>query len=266
MNEKNMGTQAPGITFNDALYAVFRHKWKILIISGIGILAAALLPFVVPRLYQSEAKLFVKYVVETKSPGQVGSASTVTSDEGANAINTEMEILTSLDLAQQVADMVGPEKVLAKAGGGTNRYTAAGLIHKNLVPEAAKGSKVIRVTFKHPDPNVVQVILSQVISAYLARHEEVHRHVGAFDDFLTQQTDSLKSRLKDTEEELRKAKASAGMSRHWGISDRECRNPGCPRRSDAERVRAAETRSRFDAPAWRHPDANWHQTGSASVR
>jgi uncharacterized protein involved in exopolysaccharide biosynthesis/Mrp family chromosome partitioning ATPase len=210
MNERYVTIPGPGITFADVLFAIFRHKWKILVMAGAGIIAAAVLPFVMPSMYQSEAKLFVKYVVESKSPGQVGSASLVTADEG-NAINTEMEILTSLDLAQQVADLVGPEKILAKAGGGTNRYVAAALIHKNLIPDAAKGSKVIRVTFKHRDPDVVQSVLKQVIDAYLTRHEEVHRHVGAFDEFLTQQTDQLKSRLKETEEELRKAKSSAGI-------------------------------------------------------
>ncbi len=169
------------------------------------------MPRYTPLTYQSEAKLLVKYVVENKSPGQVGSGSTVTSDESANAINTEMEILTSLDLAQQVADTMGAAKILAKAGGGTNRYAAAGFIRGSLALDAAKGSKVIRVSFRHPDPEMAQLILEQVVQAYLTRHEEVHRHVGVFDEFLTQQTDQLKSRLTDTETELRRAKTSAGI-------------------------------------------------------
>ena len=210
-SRNSTGPQTPKITVADTLYAVFRHKWKILFIAGLGMVAAAIVPRFVEVTYQSDAKLFVKYVVENKSPGQVGSGSTLTSDESANAINTEMEILTSLDLAQEVADKVGPEKILAKVGGGTNRYAAAGFIHGNLTPESAKGSKVIRVSFRHPDPEMVQTILNQIIQAYLTRHEEIHRHVGLFDDFLTQQTDQLKARLKDTEEELRRAKTSAGI-------------------------------------------------------
>ena len=211
MNDKYIGPQGPGITFTDVLYAVFRHKWKIVIICALGVLAAALTPLFMPKQYESEAKLFVKYVVETKSPGQVGSSSVVTSDESVNAINTEMEILTSLDLAEQVAATIGPERILAKAGGGTNIHTAAALIHKNLTPDTAKGSKVIHVIFKHPDPQIVQTVLNQVIQAYLARHEEVHRHVGVFDDYLTRTTDELKSRLKETEEQLRQAKTNAGI-------------------------------------------------------
>src|SRR5690349_14468573 len=100
MNNKLMTNQVSGITSADVLYAFFRHKWKILIISMLAIGAAASLPFVTPRVYQSEAKLFVKYVVESKTPGQLG-AGAPTVDDGAYALDTEMEILTSLDLAQQ---------------------------------------------------------------------------------------------------------------------------------------------------------------------
>ena len=212
MNEKHVSLTLSGMTPTDVLYIAFRHKWKIGLISAAGIICALALPWFVPRMYQSEAKLFVKYVVDTKSPGQVGmTGSRVISDEGANAINTEVEILTSLDLAQQVADTIGPERILAKAGGGTNRYAAGALIQKNLIPEALAGSKVIRVIFKHPDREIVQTVLDQFIQAYLKKHEEIHQHVGVFDDFLTQQTDQLRSRLLATEDELKRAKTNAGI-------------------------------------------------------
>jgi len=50
-----------------------------------------------------------------------------------------------------------------------------------------------------------------VIETYLKRHAEIHRAVGAFDEFLTQETDQLRNRLKETESELRKAKTNAGV-------------------------------------------------------
>jgi uncharacterized protein involved in exopolysaccharide biosynthesis/Mrp family chromosome partitioning ATPase len=212
MNDKHNTAASPGVMLADILYVVFRHKWKIALISGAAIAAAVMLPFLVPYRYESEAKLFVKYVVETKSPGQVGmNDPRVTSDEGGSAINTEMEILTSLDLARQVADVIGPEKLMAKASGGTNADAAAALIHRNLISEAPNGSKVIKVTFKHKDRALAQAVLTEVIQAYLKRHEEIHLHVGAFDEFLTQQTDQLRSRLLETEDQLKRAKTNAGI-------------------------------------------------------
>src|SRR3954465_2375687 len=128
-------TPSPTLALGDIYYILFRHKWKIILFSGIGLIAALLLPLVWKRPYQSEAKLFIRYVLETKSPGQVGvsDARVKSPDErGENVINTELEILTSLDLAQQVATNVGPEKILAKAGGGVDAQIAAALIHRNL--------------------------------------------------------------------------------------------------------------------------------------
>jgi uncharacterized protein involved in exopolysaccharide biosynthesis/Mrp family chromosome partitioning ATPase len=65
--------------------------------------------------------------------------------------------------------------------------------------------------FQHPNRQIVQPVLDQLISAYLRKHVEIHRNVGAFDDVLTQQTDALRSQLAQTEADLRKAKTNAGL-------------------------------------------------------
>ena len=204
----------PAISLADIYYIIFRHKWKIVSIVGVGFTAAIFLPLIWKLPYQSEAKLFIRYVLETKSPGQIGANdSRVKSpdERGENIINTELEILTSLDLAQEVADVVGPQKILAKAGGGNDKYAAAIVIHRNVTVEVPKKSDVIRIVFQHPDPDIVQPVLNQLIETYLKKHAEIHRSVGVFDDFLTQETDQLRSRLVQTEDELRKAKAKVGV-------------------------------------------------------
>jgi len=200
------------MTLTDIYYIVFRHKWKILLISGAGLIAALLVPLVWHRPYQSEAKLFIRYVLETRSPGQVGANDqrVKSPDErGENVINTELEILTSLDLAQEVARSIGPEKILGKGAGEADLYKAAVVIHQNLLPDVPKKSNVIRIIFQHPDPAVVQPVLGKLIDIYLKKHAEIHRAVGVFDDFLNKETDELRSRLAQTEEALRKAKTNA---------------------------------------------------------
>jgi uncharacterized protein involved in exopolysaccharide biosynthesis/Mrp family chromosome partitioning ATPase len=201
------------LTLDDVYHTLFRQKWKILLISSLGIIGALILPRIWHVPYQSEAKLLIRYVLETKTPGQVGAGearSTVESG-GDKVINTEIEILTSLDLAGQVADIIGPEKILAKAGGGSERSKAAAVIHKNLTAESAKDSSVIHITFRHPEADIVQPVLVQLIEGYRKKHFEIHRAVGLFDDFLAQETDQLRSRLVQTEDDLRKTKAAAGV-------------------------------------------------------
>ena len=53
-----------GLKLNDILFIVFKHKIKILLCAGIGIAAAAAIYFFLPALYESQAKLFVRYVVD----------------------------------------------------------------------------------------------------------------------------------------------------------------------------------------------------------
>ena len=85
---------------------LFRHKWKIIICATIGICAAAAVFFLFPTVYESQAKLLVRYVVDTSAIDQVDSRST-TGPASENLINSEVEILTSSDLAMQVASAVG---------------------------------------------------------------------------------------------------------------------------------------------------------------
>lgn len=206
-------TPAPGLNLGDLYYIFFRHKGKILLIFLAGLLGAVAYYFVRPPMYQSEAKILIRYIVEGKTGTSAKEESQVKSPDtgGANIINSEIEILTSLDLAEHVADAVGPGKILAKLGGGDDRSRAAGVIHKGLKVEVPGRSSVILMTFRHPDASVVQPVLSQLTETYLKRHVEIHRGVGVRDDFFSRQADQLRSRLATTEAELKKLKSEANV-------------------------------------------------------
>ena len=132
-------------------------------------------------------------------------------DRGDTILNTELEVLGSFDLALQVAKDVGPSNVLAKVGGGNDAAAAAVFIRKNLTLDVPKSSSVIHLIFQHDDITMVQPILNALIQEYYKKHFEIHRDVGQFGDFLTQQTDELHSRLLQTDEALREAKTNAGI-------------------------------------------------------
>jgi uncharacterized protein involved in exopolysaccharide biosynthesis/Mrp family chromosome partitioning ATPase len=201
------------MTLGDIYYVLFRHKWKIILCSAAGLLAAVTLYVLKPPPCQSEAELFIRYVLESRSPNPTVDGPKMISldDRGQTIINSEIEILRSLDSAQHVADAIGPEKILAKAGGGKDRIQAAALVRKNLTVEVPAKSSVIRIVFQHPDAGIVQPVLKGLIDSYLKKHAEVHQSPGASDDFLTQQTDQLRSRLSQTDQELRKARNKAGV-------------------------------------------------------
>jgi uncharacterized protein involved in exopolysaccharide biosynthesis/Mrp family chromosome partitioning ATPase len=205
---------SPSISVGDIYYILFRHKWRILLCATVGILAAAAIHEFRPPPYQSEAKLFIRYVVtDSQMPGPPGDdVRTKSPDRGGETImGSELQILTSVDLAMQVAQTIGPEKILAKSGGGNSLNRAASVINSGLVVEVAPRSSVIDLKFNNADPLIVQPVLQEIIDRYLKMHVEIHRAVGIIGDFLTQETDQLRSRLAQTEDDLRRAKNKAGV-------------------------------------------------------
>jgi uncharacterized protein involved in exopolysaccharide biosynthesis/Mrp family chromosome partitioning ATPase len=211
MNPKQAPPPASGITPADVYYIVFRHKWLIALLSLVAVAVAAVVFSFWPVPYMSEAKVLIKYVKETKPPEQTATDSQVTSPDrsGENIINSEIEILTSLDLADSVADVLTPARILAKVGGGTNRTQAAFLIKNGLTALVTNKSDVIDLIFSFPDPDMVQPILGQLIDTYLKRHDAIHR--PEFNEFLTRETDEVKHKLDETESDLREAKSKAGI-------------------------------------------------------
>ena len=214
MDSTSTNAPAPSIDLGTIYYTLFRHKWKIIVCSLLGIVAAFAGYRLMPPPYVSEAKLFIRYVItDAKAPGPGRDESITKSPDqrGETIISSEMEILTSLDLAEQVVKNIGAEKILAKTIGGKDATLAAALIQKNLLVEVPLHSSVLRIVLKYPDPDIVQMVLRDLVDSYLKKHVEIHRAAGIVNDFLTQETDQLRSRLAQTEEELRKATNKAGI-------------------------------------------------------
>ena len=204
---------ATGFELGDIYYTVFRHKWKILICSLAGFGAAAAIYKFTPLEFESEARLFIRYVVnENKSigPGQDDSIKMV-DQRGETIITSETQILTSMDLAEQVAKNVGPEKILLGEKTRPDSSLAAMAIRAGLEVQVPPRSSTVRITFTNSNPEVVQLVLKGIVESYVARHKEIHRAAGMMNEFLTQETDRLRVRLAQTEEELRKATNKAGI-------------------------------------------------------
>src|SRR5438552_19181979 len=53
-----------GIHLSDILFALFKRKWTIILCTLLGIIAAAAFYFLYPPVYESQAKLLVRYVLE----------------------------------------------------------------------------------------------------------------------------------------------------------------------------------------------------------
>jgi len=103
-----------GVKLGDILFALFKRKRTIMGCAAVGIIAAAAVYFLYPPSYESEAKLLVRYVLERSGvdPMEAERAGAAASNEADRVIGTEIEILTSWDLAVQVAQALGPQRLL----------------------------------------------------------------------------------------------------------------------------------------------------------
>ncbi len=194
-----------GFNVRDILFVIFKHKWKIAFLAALGIGAAAAV-FVMQRpLYASQAKLMVRYVVER-------SAVDLYEEErrgGGHILNAEMEILRSADLALEVAERVGPGKIVPPDAEPTLQGAAA-RIRSGLQVFPAKDSNVINVIYQDENPEMAAVVLAALVQSYFEKHLEIHRALGA-SDYVMKQRDQAQARLRETEQELEQLKSQYGI-------------------------------------------------------
>ncbi len=212
MENVTSSASAPSLQLGDIYYLLFRHKRIILISTALGLCWAALAYKYIAPPYTSEAKLFIRYVLESKAPGPTDTSSVVSPDSrGETLISSEIQILTSLDLSKEVALAVGPEKIVPKAAASNALASAALLICNQLDVTLEPKSTVLKINFTHPDPTVIQPVLQEVLIQYQKKHIEVHRTSGMLSELLSKETDTLRARLAQTEDALRKARNKAGV-------------------------------------------------------
>src|SRR5581483_10912243 len=177
--------------------------------------------------------LLVRYVTERSAvdPTEAEKAAIASNNEGDKVIDAEIEILTSWDLAVEVAKAIGPQRMLPPpqdlfsklvraigltrllppSGPSATEGEAASSIASGLKVIANKGSNIILVSYKNRNPEVATLVLQELLSRYFVKHLEVHRSAGAF-DFVTQQTDQVRARLNQTEDALKSLREKTGIA------------------------------------------------------
>src|SRR5438552_6524804 len=216
MTEHRTEPESSGLNLRSILIAIFKWKRTIVGFTLVGLIAAACVYFFYPKVYESDARLLVRYVLErsgydpvdavTGTSPKGGSGTGITND---GVIAAEVSILTSWDLSVQVAEALGPNRVLPGAKAPTV-VGAAAAINSGLATTTAKGSNIIGVSYQNPKPEVATAVLNELVSRYFTKHLEVHRSAGAF-DFVSQQSEQIRARLNQTEDALKALKAKAGV-------------------------------------------------------
>jgi uncharacterized protein involved in exopolysaccharide biosynthesis len=197
-----------GIGLSDILFVLFRHKWKIIFCGLVGLVSAAAVYFLFPPVYESQAKLLVRYVMERSAVDGLDNQIKTPTPENDTLLNSEIQILTSSDLLRQVAESVGTNKL--GLGPDASMQDAVELLGRSLDVSVVKESNIISVVFASSNPSLPMPVVQELVKRYFDKHLEVHRSLGAF-NFVAQETAELKKRLAETGAELKELKDSVGI-------------------------------------------------------
>jgi polysaccharide biosynthesis transport protein len=197
----------------DILFVLFKHKWMILLLALAGLAAAAGVFLKQKPLYQSQAKLLVRYVLERSAidPYETQASPGGRPGHGDNVINTEIEILSSVDLALDVAEAMGVGKLLPDSGGLASASDAAGVILADLQVTTGFSSNVLHVTYSNENPQLAKEVLQELVSRYFNKHLEIHRSAAAF-DMVSKQALEARQRLEEMERQLNKLRTESGIT------------------------------------------------------
>lgn len=198
---------------SDIAYVLFRHKWKIILLTLLGMGAAVAIFLTQKPLYVSQARLLIRYVQESRNVSPLDSADAIKSPDsrGENILNSEMDLITSLDLAIEVANAVGASNIVDTAGLPYPEMAAASMIQEGIVVDAPRKSNVLRLSFRHGNAATSRTVLSNLVAGYLRMHARVHRALGVIDD-LGRQAEMRRTDLESVERQLRELKDSLGIS------------------------------------------------------
>jgi uncharacterized protein involved in exopolysaccharide biosynthesis len=207
----------PAPTLRDLLAVVFRQR-RLALVSFVAIFLAVVLYGVVAPPYQSEMKVLVRRgrvdPVVTSTPSQAEfERESVTEEE----LNSEVELLHDQEILRTVVRRSG---LLSEGqswfwslfGDSEDLQLARAVrrIDKRLTVQAVKKATLIEVSYKSSDPVQAANILHSLATAYLERHEQVHRPSGEF-KFFDQQVIQSRSGL-DAQLQLMRFGADQGVT------------------------------------------------------
>ncbi len=216
----NSAPSPASVTLIDVYYTLFRHKWLTAALVALGVASGGAVYRLWPFPYTSEAKLYIRYVQETTAPAAMDGNGNFSirspDDRGANILNTELEMLESLDPAKAVAHEIGPDKILGRPLASTvltaYEAVAGNYILANLKAEVPPKTDMIVLHYNARDPRLAQQVLTALIMAYQSNYVAMHLSRGVSDEFLQDQTAESKNHLDVTMKTLEEEKQKLGIT------------------------------------------------------
>lgn len=192
-------------SLRDFLTVLFKHRTKILAIFLVTVATVTIGSFLMSPVYEAESSILVKFGRENIYRPEVGDKSPMISINQEEAINSEINILTSRDLMEKVittltVEKIYPELLESPPSAMTPLQAAMLIFEKKLAAEGIKKSNVIKVSFQHKDPRIAANVVNMLVDFYKEKHLEVYSEPQS--SFLEKQLGEYDQKLKQSENTL----------------------------------------------------------------
>ena len=195
-------------TTRDLSAMLWREKGTMLIVFALLFLAGAAAAFLLPKTYTARSAIIVQlgqeYVYQPRS-GEAGRGLAPTIED---VVQSEMEILGSVELKRRVVEAVGLAAVdpkLARAWPAADprkraeiQSQAIRIVDQGLGLHAPPKTGAVRLTFEHRNPQSAARILNTLVSEYLVYRREVFADASSPE--LERQREAFEDRLAAADE------------------------------------------------------------------
>ena len=232
-------------SLRDLLFVLFKFKWVIILTMLAAVLGVMLHIWLREDLHEVSAKVLVRKGREIAPPPAVISQSPLIMSQKAEDINSEMQILHSRELVEEVVAALrldqprpppSPTSLMGKlkqnlrqakrqvtealgevlVGLGlkerlTRRESAIQDLYEGLQVVTVRESNVILVKLRLPFKSGASVVLNKLLELYQQRHLEAYKNAGVA-EFFDVQVAQFVQQLQESERALEEFKASHAVA------------------------------------------------------
>jgi uncharacterized protein involved in exopolysaccharide biosynthesis len=205
MMEMERYERRPLPTARDLVAVIFRQR-RLIVACFVGVVVLVFLSGMWTRKYEAHMKILVlRQRMDAAVTAQPNAPPEVTPEVTEEDLNSEVELLRSDDLLRNVVLATGLQHQSWSLFGHVNQDTAIAIavhaLDETLNVEPVPKANVIDVSYRSSDPQLAAKVLDAVESAYLEKHQEVHRPSGEF-QFFSQQTEHFHQGLEQSQAKL----------------------------------------------------------------
>ena len=199
---------ANAVSLKDLTAILDRRKRLILTVFVLVVAGVAGGTLLMPKQYETRMKVLVKneradMIVSPDSNGSSGYHGEVSEAQ----INSEIELLTSNNLLQQIVEKCGLDHrrevaaSLPAEGQAVAMERAVKRLGRDLKVSPVRKANIIQVEYADTDPHRAVAVLASLADLYLEEHLKVHGTPGSY-QFFRGQAERYQHELQDAESEL----------------------------------------------------------------